>query len=231
MSASTKAVQAALDQMKRRLLEAGLLEDWNPSVVEKTFDRGVRRVTWATNGVRPELVDVSLSNVREYLLFLEGRHYQFKLVDGSLIQVSYDVRERSSEVVQSRLVWYPCPVSFAPEEVFEFQLSELILSSPTELINLQAPLRIDYAPNQVADNHSTTHMHLGREEFRLPVQRPMEPCRFLRLIIRSAFPHVWSTNNIFRDVEDWTCNEALNDDDKLCGSLSWHLPIQVQRPT
>lgn len=229
MKASTKVVQGSLEMMKKRLLEAGLLDDWNPSVVEGTYDRGVRRITWATNGIRPELVDVTLSNVREYLLFLEGRHYQFKLVDGSLIQVSFDVHEPSSEVRQSRLVWYPCPVSFAPEEILEFPLSELILTSPTELINLQAPLRIDYAPNQMADNHSTTHMHLGREEFRLPVQRPMEPCRFLRLIIRTAFPGVWSATEIFRNVEDWTCNEALNDDDKLCGSLSWHLPIQVQR--
>lgn len=229
MRASTKDVQAALEVMKKRLLEADLLDDWNPSVVEKTYDRGVRRVTWATNGVRPELVDLSLSNVREYLEFLNGRHYQFKLTDGSLIQVSYDIHESSSEVRQSRLVWYPCPVSFRREEIQEFPLSELILSSPTELLNLQAPMRIDYAPSQVADNHSTTHMHLGREEFRLPVQRPLEPNRFLRLIIRTIYPSIWAQTDIFRVVEDWTGAEGLNGDDKLCGSLSWQLPIQAPR--
>lgn len=229
MQANTKNVQAALEEMKKRLLEANLLEDWNPSVVEKTYDRGVRRVTWATSGVRPELIDVSLSNVREYLQFHDGRHYQFKLIDGSLIQITYDVHESSSEVRQSRLVWYPCPVLFRPEEVQEFSLSELILTSPNEILNLQAPMRIDYAPTQVADNHSTTHLHLGREEFRLPVQRPLEPNRFLRLIIRTAYPTIWKTTDIFKNVEDWTGAEGLNNDDKICGSLSWQLPIQAQR--
>jgi hypothetical protein len=223
MKATVANILDSLNEIKSRLLAADLLEDWNESVAEQV-ERGITRVTWATSGTRPELSGIINSNVKEYLLFLQGRHYQFRLTDGSLIQMSYDIRHQS-EVKQSRLVWYPCPVEFSREEIQDFDLEELILSSPTEMLCLQAPIRIDYAPHQKRDNHSTTHLHLGREEFRLPVQRPLEPSRFLRLIIRTAYPHVWSSEDNFRTVEDWRGADGLDDDDKIYGSLSWNLPL------
>lgn len=227
MKATPKAIIAAFDLIKQQLLDCNLLADWNPSVIER-LSKGVNRVTWATVGTRPELTDISNSSVQEYLLFLEGRHFQFRLVDGSFFQLSYDVKSQNDEISQSRLVWYPCPVAFSPEELEIASLSEIIQTSPINTLALQAPLRFDFAPNQEADNHSSTHLHLGKEDFRLPVQRALEPSRFVRFIIRSAYPHAWKEFPCFREAEDWGFADKLQEDDKLVGAISWQLPIALK---
>ncbi|SES67205.1 hypothetical protein SAMN05216412_101180 [Nitrosospira multiformis] len=226
MKATPKAILSSFESLKQRLAECNLLRDWNGSVIERS-ERGRQRITWATTGTRPELSDISTSNIKEYLLFLEGRHFQFMLTDGSLIQMSYDVQTTRNEIKTSRLVWYPCPVVFSPEELEFATINELVLTSPVETLSMQAPLRFDYSPEQEAENHSCTHLHLGTENFRMPVQRALEPSRFMRLIIRTAYPKIWSEFAHFREAEDWGSADRLTDDDKLFGSLSWHLPIAL----
>ncbi|WP_373889341.1 DUF2290 domain-containing protein [Massilia sp. TS11] len=224
MHANANSIIQSLESLKARLHEAGILYDWNPSIRE-AVRHGVSRVTWATNGTRPDLSGVTVSNISEYLAFLAGRHFQFQLTDGSLIQMSYDIRNQSSEVVSSRLVWYPCPIEFSQEELTYASLEEMILSSPTELLSLQAPLRFDFAPHQIGPNHSATHLHMGKEDFRLPVQRAMEPSRFMRLVIRTAYPQVWEQTELFNTVENWGAQDRLSADDQSCGALTWTIPV------
>jgi len=208
--------------IKGSLSQAGILYDWNETVCEKAPIG--RRITWATTSTRPDLLDASNSNIDEYLTFLEGRHYHYLLSDGSMIQMSYDLSTRN-EVKQSRLVWYPCPVVFSPEELEYSSIDELVRTSPLEQIACRSPLRFDYAPHQAKDNHSTTHLHLGMEDFRLPVQRPLEPTRFARLIIRAAYPRIWNTLDCFRNSEDWSSADGLDEDDQICGSISWRCSV------
>jgi hypothetical protein len=111
------------------------------------------------------------------------------------------------------------------EELEYAPLEELVRTAPTEKICCRAPLRIDFSPDQISDNHSCTHLHLGMEEFRLPVHRAIEPTRFVRLIIRTIYPNIWDLFPIFREVENWAAQDFLNKDDKLVGFVSWHMPI------
>jgi len=217
-----KRLRDSFALIKDNLSRAGLLYDWNETVCEKAPIG--RRITWATTSTRPDLSDASNSNIDEYLTFLIGRHYHYLLSDGSMIQMSYDLDSRN-EVKQSRLVWYPCPVIFLAEELEYSSIEELVRTSPLEQIGCRAPLRFDYAPHQATNNHSTTHLHLGMEDFRLPVQRPLEPSRFVRLIIRSAYPRVWSQLDCFKTAEDWNSTDGLDEDDKIHGSISWMLPV------
>ncbi|MCU9949521.1 DUF2290 domain-containing protein [Pseudomonas sp. PDM13] len=223
MRASQPTIITAINNVKSILQRAGLLYDYNDCIAERVA-QGKVRVTWSTATTRPDLTDIPDSNIKEYLIYLSGRHFNFQLFDGSLIQISYDIK--SGSIVQSRLVWFPCPVSFEPEELEYASLEELIRTAPNENIHCRAPLRFDYAPHQAADNHSSTHVHLGMENFRLPVQRPMEPRRFIRFIVRTAYPDVWSSPEFIRDdVENWSAQDRLDEDDKIYGSLNWNIPI------
>jgi hypothetical protein len=225
MKASEAAIQASINAVKKNLDDAGLLYDWNNCTVVRISNRR-KRITWATSLVRPDLTSYAISNIGEYLQFLDGRHYQFLLNDGSLIQLSYDF-DRGGDITQSRLVWYPCPVQFAPEELEYETIRELILSAPTETIACNAPIRLDFSPDQITHNHSSTHIHLGMEEFRLPVHRAMEPSRFIRFIIKTIYPKVWDAYPVFKNSEDWSAQDRLSNDDRLYGYLGWHLPIST----
>jgi hypothetical protein len=223
MKASEAEIRAAINSVKKNLHDSSLLYDWNNSTLVRISNRR-NRITWATSGVRPEISSFPISNVGEYLLFLEGRHYQFLLIDGSLIQMSYDFN-RAGEIKNSRLVWYPCPVQFTPEELEYESIKELVVTAPTETIACRSPIRLDFSPDQISQNHSSTHIHLGMEEFRLPVHRAMEPSRFIRFIIRTVYPNIWDTYTEFRKCEDWAAQDVLNNDDRLYGYLGWHPPI------
>lgn len=225
MKTSEAGIRASFNSIKKNLNDAGLLYDWNQSTVVRLSNKR-NRITWATSGVRPEISPFAISNVGEYLKFLDGRHYQFQLNDGSLIQLSYDF-DKVGHIKSSRLVWYPCPVQFTLEELEYDSIRELVITTPTENINCLAPIRLDFSPDQIAHNHSSTHIHLGMEHFRLPVHRAMEPSRFIRFIIRTIYPKIWETNPVFKKCEDWFAQDALNDDDRHYGFLGWNPPIRT----
>lgn len=220
MRAKSKAILASIEAVRENIAEAGMLLDWNDSVVE-FVERGKRRVTWATTNSRPGASEFPISSVEEYLTYIVGRHYQLLLKDGSLIQMSYDFDHRNT-VISNRLVWYPCPVHFIPEELELASIEEMVQSAPTNNIYCRAPIRIDYSPSLAHDNHSATHAHLGAEDFRLPVQRALEPRRFIRLVVRTAYPEVWAKHKSFRTSEDWGAMDSLDADDKLFGALMWN---------
>lgn len=222
MKASPKSILHSIESVKLKLNKAGLLYSWNDSVVEKT-SKGRKRITWASTGTAIDLLTKSDSDIEEYLNFLKEKHYQFQLIDGSLIQLSYEIDSKHN-VKSSRLVWYPCPVEFTPEALEYATIEELVTTTPTESILCKAPLRIDFSPDQASENHSSTHLHLGMENFRLPVHRALEPSRFMRLIIRTVYPDTWNSFPDFKETENWSAQDLLHADDKLIGFLSWNTP-------
>lgn len=225
MKAKPTTIIHCIELIGKNLSFVGLLYDKNQSVIEKSRS-GKKRITWAVEGTRPDLLTDSNANIREYVELLKGRHYQFLLIDGSFIQFSYEVDSRNN-IISSRLVWYPCPVEFVLEELEYATIDEIVLTTPLEKVLCKPPLRLDFAPHQIKENHSSTHLHLGMESFRLPVYRAMEPSRFLRLIIRTIYPDIWGSTAIFKDVDDWAASDKLSDEDKLMGFLSWQAPITL----
>lgn len=223
MNVTEAAIRRSFDQVRADLTNSGLLFDWNELVAERAA-HGLRRLTWATTGTRPLLSAHKNASVQEYLEHLDGRQYSFLTRDGALLQFSYDLR-RNGEVAASRLVWFPCPVEFEADELEFASIYELVKTAPSERIQCKGQLRVDYSPDQAADNHSSTHLHVGAEDFRLPVQRALEPCRFMRLIIRTAYPDVWRSYGGFRRVADWSSADCLTNEDRSLGCLGWQLAV------
>lgn len=227
MKVNPSSVLASINLIQNCLNEANLLRDWNPTAIEYTNivaeggkKKKVSRVTWSVNVIKPDILEYPDSTLEEYIKLVENRNYNFLLVDGSVLQFTYDI-DRHDNVLGCRLVWYPCPVKLDPGDLDDFTIEEIISGSPPAAINCRAPIRVDFSPAQIANNHSCTHLHLGMENFRLPVHRALEPCRFVRLIIRSAYPSVWASTELFRNVENWASVDRMDDDDRQFGYLSW----------
>lgn len=219
MRASLAEIQSSIRTVEQELRNLGLLLDQNQTSVLRVRPRLVR-VTWATSSLRPELSRFADSTVGEYLVFLQGRHFNFLLVDGSMIQLSYDLH-RSDEIVGARAVWFPCPVPFSVEDLEFATIDELVQTTPNEEIVCRAPLRVDFAPDQVTPEHPATHLHSGVEKFRLPTQRAFEPTRFVRLILRSVYSDVWRGKAEHMHCDDWGAQDSLTDEDRKIGYLGW----------
>lgn len=217
MKATADSIRRSIGLVEAELNRLGLLADRNEVVVER-LEKSKKRVTWATVGTRVELSRFKDSTVEEYLLFYTGRHFNFRLVDGALIQISYDLT-RYNDVEGCRLVWFPCPIDFDGEDLEFSDIEELILTTPRKNIGCRSPIRIDYAPTMVADGHPSAHLHLGFEDFRLPVQRPIEPRRFIRFLIRNRYNSLWRNNADGFSCEDWGAADKLTPEDKSVGSL------------
>jgi hypothetical protein len=220
MRASTSDIVAAILEVRTWLQRLGLLLDFNESVIEKTSN-STKRITWAVNGVRPDLSNYKDSSIEEYVFFLKGKHYQAQLIDGSIIQISYDIK-RNNDITGARLVWYPCPTDFELQELETATIEEIVLTTPTHKLGCRAPIRIDFAPHLKSENHSSTHMHLGYEKTRLPVQRAMEPLRFLSFILRTAYPDYWlQISNNFQ-TGNWSAKDERDNNDILHASICWN---------
>jgi hypothetical protein len=222
MRASLVDVQRAFRNVEEQLRELGLLMDHNESVVLRLSGNTVR-VTWAASSLRPELSRFVDSTVEEYLVFLRGRHFNFLLLDGSMIQMSYDLRGRN-EIVGCRAVWFPCPAPFAVEDLEYASIEELVETTPQLNLVCRAPLRIDFAPGMATPDHPSTHLHSGVEKFRLPAQRALEPTRFVRLILRTAYPDLWRGRAETMTCDDWSASDSLTDEDRRVGFLGW-MPV------
>jgi hypothetical protein len=220
MRATVGDIQTSMRNIEEHLRELGLLRDVNDLAVLRLAAQTVR-LTWATSTLRPEFSNFVDSTIEEYLMFLSGRHFNFMLIDGSLIQLSYDVF-RSNQVVGARAVWFPCPVTFTAEDLEMASIEELVLTTPQIYLSCRAPLRIDFSPRQVGPDHPSTHLHSGAEKFRLPIQRAIEPSRFIRLILRTAYPELWRGKAEAMVCEDWGAHDSLTDEDRRTGFLGWN---------
>lgn len=182
------------------------------------------RVTWSTSNVRPPLTEFRDSTIGEYLCALKGRHFNFQLIDGALIQFSYDVHRRD-QITGARAVWFPCPAMFSLNDLENATIEELVLTTPSRHLACRAPLRIDHSPTLATEDHPVTHMHAGMEDFRLPIQRALEPSRFLRLILRTAYPGYWRARAELFACENWGGMDGLTNEDRSVGYLGWNVPI------
>lgn len=221
MRAAVSTIQASLRNIEEGLRNIGILRDLNEAVTLRIDARTVR-LTWRTATLGPELSRFGDSTVEEYLEFLRGRHFNFMFSDGALVQLSYDVH-RADQVVGARCVWYPCPVSFMAEDLEYATIEELILTTPQINLSCRSPIRVDFAPKQVTPDHPSTHVHSGAEKFRLPAQRAIEPSRFMRLILRTAYPDCWRGRGEAMGGEDWGSHDSLTPEDRRVGFLGWNL--------
>lgn len=224
MRASISQIQASFRSVANCLRELELLYDVNETTVLR-LSKNETRITWSSPNIRPSLTEFSDSTIGEYLRALKGRHFNFQLTDGALIQFSYDVHRRD-HITAGRAVWFPCPAIFSLDDLEIATIEELVLTTPTEHLACRAPLRIDHAPSLASEDHPVTHMHAGMEDFRLPIQRALEPSRFLRLILRTAYPRYWRARAELITCENWGGTDGLTHEDRAVGYLGWNVGVE-----
>ncbi len=186
------------------LSSSGVAISTNKAVVNRLQPSGRQRVTWATNSRTPGALFRNYSaTLQEYVGWVENSSYSALLLDGGILQISYDFDGQI--VVGHRLCFVPCPfdldVSLVRELPFRDVIELYAESAQFDDIRLRTPVRFDYdfENMSVRDKHPTTHMTFQWSYVRLPVVSPLSLGHFIRFVFRNFYPSLWRVHGFLRD--------------------------------
>ncbi len=133
------------------------------------------------------LLDRRDPRVDHYLHWVKTGAYSAILLDGSLIQMTYDVI--AGRVSGHRLAYVPCP----------YDLDAVLLEGGEPLADivelylndhpaLRSPIRFDYDLTSAKPGHPAAHLTLNTANCRIACIAPMHPLRFIDFVFRNFYP-------------------------------------------
>ena len=191
--------QAAIRNLVDLLLRNDAAITGNPVTEMRIGSR--TRITWlrSSASVGPAC-DNDFGSIDEYCVALQQRAYNVMLCDGSLLQLSFDLR--GHDLVGHRLCWLPCPYRLEQEELREFDPLDIMLmyeNSGRKYLRLRSPLRFDYDPESVRINHPSVHLHVNSDECRCAVVAPISLGHFIRFVFQHFYPLLWGRLEFLRE--------------------------------
>lgn len=183
---------------------------------------GSERVTWAPGQGSGELFRTETCTIDCYSSWLGSGEYSAILLDGAILQITYDFRGRS--LSGHRLAYIPCPFDVSPEELRLDPLSdvvELYRSGGPDLVRLRCPLRFDYDPDSASREHSASHFTLLWDHCRCPTIGPLSLGHFVRFVFRSFYPELWGMHSFLREWPQETLQRTISLDDEHLLHIAW----------
>lgn len=137
----------------------------------------------------------NISYQEKYDLLNTEDNYNFKLIDGAVIQLMYTFNHTGREILSHRLAYFPAPnienYEDDPESHENYYYGESEFHDLIDKNVIKIPLRFDYSPETppfVDIHHPYAHLHLGEyESCRIPIVRPLTPAQFINFILRNFY--------------------------------------------
>lgn len=184
------------------LLDKGYLYTYN-SLRREQVDNNTIRLSWNNHQSGGFNTGDSFLRISQYERIIKDGSYLCILFDGSLIRVSYTVKNNT--LIAHNLLWWPAPYKYENvtlDDVPPVQMIDDFLEDAQwyNSIEMRSPIRIDYDPREaiVRDNHPPVHMHIEHKDCRIFVDKPMCFNRFIKYIFLNFYPQC----NIYIDEGD-----------------------------
>ena len=198
------AIAGDIRSLTDKLFECGLAVDSNAAATGSTRGGG-QRISYPGDAGLAEVRAVG-GRVEEYLLLLQRRLFSVALIDGSLMQLAFEVR--GGRLSWHRLAYVPCPIAFDPSETQDSRLDEwfngLNPDEKLKRIQLRSTLRFDFASESDAADHPPVHLTVSSHTCRVPVRAPLSTGHFAKFVISHFYSDIWKTRP---DLQDWACGE------------------------
>lgn len=163
------------------------------------------------------------SSVGEYLHWVTTGNYSAILRDGSLLQITYDVR--SAQVVGQRLAYVPCPIALDEQLVEEgHPIADIVsLYERASDVALRSPVRFDFDTDAAGPGHSAAHLTINSAECRIACVAPMHVRRFADFVYRHFYPRLWAAHSpFFRQAAHLHLGDpTLSEGDRAEIHLAW----------
>ena len=171
----------------RFMVSSELVNDQNPPVLRQ---EGTQRfsVGYANSAnVARMLKDISYPDMYDQIR--AQRTYNFRMLDGALIQMNYTFADKS--LLSHRLAFLPAPNMLQYDDNSEIYDRDDRFGHIVGKNQIAVPVRFDYdARHSVAENltHPISHLTLGQYQFcRIPVTAGVAPRVFIEFILTSFY--------------------------------------------
>jgi hypothetical protein len=199
------AVKRQIETLTINLIEASMVDDQNLPVLRTLPDHRTE-VTYPN----ARMVDVFADRPYEdtYDDTLAERSYNLRLLDGGLVQMSYEFHR--DDLLVARLCFLPSPNLRSFQNEPELYLEDVFFTDILEQRIVATPLRFDFDDRDgvaIELNHPRSHLTIGQySQCRIPATAAIMPFTFAQFILRSfyntafestsdAVPH---SNDLFR---------------------------------
>lgn len=145
----------------------------------------------------------SISYLDKYKVISDESNFNFRLLDGAIIQLLYCFSDNGRNLLKHRLAYYPSPLLERYENVSEEYQNDLANNLEFQDLIIEkyivtSPVRFDYdcdAEKYISKDHPYSHMHLGEiENCRIPLKSPISPSQFINFILRNFYFTIFREN-------------------------------------
>lgn len=191
-----KAIVKEIGSITQKVISLGLSVDQNFPQIKRNQD-GSEVVGWGdTNNISIALKNVSYGEIYDELE--KNRLFNFKFIDGALIQIMYTFDKDG--LLSHRLAFFPShnlesyqndPELYTKEDLYADILSKSIVPVPIRFdFNRSEDLYIDV-------EHAKSHVTLGQyKNCRIPVLGPLSPASFIDFLLRNFYSTIHKSFSI-----------------------------------
>lgn len=173
------------------LFRKKLLYFYNDVKIERHDDTEV--ITWQNHVGGRANCGKSFTTLNQYEHILKNGSYTCLMFDGSILRFSFKFEE--NKLVGHSHLWWPSPYGYncklnpdeAPLDMYEnFIIDDKWYTN----INMRSPIRVDYQPGDVSEEHPAVHMHTQHHECRMRVSEPLCFNRFIKYVFDNFYSHL-----------------------------------------
>ncbi len=169
------------------LIESGLADDQNLPVLSRKGRDEYEVSIAGFDSFAPILKNRPYQELHDELAYERG--YNVKMLDGALIQMTYELADRS--IRKSRLAFMPSPNLLDFQNNPEVYLEDAMYADVIDKRVVTVPLRFDFdiRPGVAQDtDHPVSHLTLGQyAHCRIATTAPLTPFLFVEFILRSFY--------------------------------------------
>jgi hypothetical protein len=168
------------------------------------------------------------ANVEQYLSWLRTGHYSCILIDGSILQMSYNLEE--GRVIKHRLAYIPCPWKWDSSLLDEgFSLEEALEIHADEHTLMRSSVRFDLDLRAAKKGHPASHLTFNSTDCRIACTAPVHPHRFAGFVFKHFYALHWQQHRSFFDSAPYRHlgDPVIADDDRNDIHLNWNPHLQV----
>ena len=200
-----------ISSITQKIIENGL------SVQEKWPNRMGSKIAWQDQAD----LSIALKNIpynEKYQVLDSDRNFNFKMLDGALIQLLYEFNNTGRDLISHRLAFFPSPTleryDQTPEAYEELYFGSSEFHDMFEKNIVAFPIRFDYNVKLElfkAIEHPYSHATFGEFEFcRIPVCSPLTPSMFINFIIRNFYNYAIRTKGDICGVSNFRFNSTID---------------------
>ena len=199
----------------QKIMENGL------SIEEKWPDRTGSKVSWQDQ----KDLSIALKNisyVEKYKVLTSDRNFNFKMLDGALVQMSYEFNSSGRQILSHRLAFFPSPFTERydenPDDYESLYFGESEYHDLVENNIVAFPIRFDFNVDETLFKeieHPYSHATFGEYEFcRIPVYSPLTPSIFMNFIIRNFYNYAFRTKGEFCPISEFSFKPCITEVEK-----------------